>query len=189
MGFGGRESKGRTRVAHNLDNALWQFSLRVYSDAEVERACLRLQDEHRADVTLILFCCWFGASGYGRIEEAHLHELLALTRRWSEKSVYPLRALRRQLKDDPSPVSRDLAEATRQQVLAAEIEAERALQGLLFEAVRDLGARSLSAGSQADDARANIAVYLGAAGIAGGEVVRQIETIIDAAVSALSERD
>ena len=165
-------------MADDLDNPLWQFSLWVYGNAEVERACLRLQDDHGADVSLILFCCWLGVAGYGRIEDRRLGEAIAAATHWSEKSVRPLRALRRRLKEDPRPVSKGLAEATRRQVLAAEIEAERALQGLLFEMAQGWGEPITTAKARAGDIRANVETYLSAAGIVATNAVEDDVSVI-----------
>ena len=45
------------------DNAegLWDFSVRTYRKDGVADACLSLQNDHGADVNMLLYCCWVGA--------------------------------------------------------------------------------------------------------------------------------
>ena len=79
-------------------SAFWDFSLAVYPREGVESACLELQERHGLDVNLVLFCCWVGASGRGVIEEDDLDRLLAATEPWQKEVVWPIRGVRRRLK-------------------------------------------------------------------------------------------
>ena len=155
------------------DNPLWLFSLKVYGNPDVEPACLRLQENAGADVNLVLFCCWLGLADYGQVAAPQLRDLLIATSRWHEKSIGPLRALRRDLKGNFDPVSSNLGEATRQKVLAAELEAERALQGVLFESVQHLAGNDKTDQQRGEDALANVTTYFQLADIAEDEAVRQ----------------
>ena len=166
------------------DNALWRFSLAVYGETDVEHACLRLQDDHGADVSLVLFCAWLGAAGYGRIAASQLESVLTITSLWNKKTVHALRALRRGVKEDPHPATPDLAEATRHKILAAELAAERALQTLLFDAVQGLNAEAKPSQQRANDAHANIEAYFRASGVAGDDdSQRSVDAIVRAAFS------
>ena len=165
------------------DNSLWQFSLAVYGNKAVERACLRLQDGGGANINLVLFCCWLGCEGYGRLTAAEMQDVLATASHWHKRAIGPLRALRRDLKGDPAPVSADRCEATRQKVLAAELEAERALQALLFESVQHRVRQDKSTQHRTDDSFANINGYFQAAGIAEDEGIQQdVLCIVGAAI-------
>ena len=72
-------------------SAFWDFSLAVYPREGVESACLELQERHRLDVNLVLFCCWVGASGRGVLEDDDLDRLLAATEPWQKEVVWPIR--------------------------------------------------------------------------------------------------
>ena len=171
-------------MSDQADHALWRFSLRVYRAEGVEAACLRLQDDHGADVNLVLFCCWLGAAGCGRVAEPLLRSALAAASQWHGRAVAPLRALRRSLKHDPAPLPAAAAEPVRRKVLAAELEAEHALQTLLFALASDLDRTALPAERRAADADANIEACLSMKGIAiDGAVRRDIATIVAAAAA------
>ncbi len=102
--------------------AFWRWSLASYP--KVEQTLLVLQDRYGADVNLVLFCAWIG-----RLTPEALEAAEAVARPWREDVVEPLRRLRRQLKQRPE------AAGLREQVKAAELEAERLAQGLLVEAI------------------------------------------------------
>ena len=170
-------------MSDQADHALWRFSLRVYGAEGVEAACLRLQDDHGADVNLVLFCCWLGTAGYGRVGERLLRSALAATAHWHGRAVAPLRALRRSLKQDPAPLAAADAEPVRRKVLAAELEAEHALQTLLFGLASDLDRTALPAGRRAADAAANVESYLAMNGIAIDAARRDIAAIVAAAAA------
>ena len=166
------------------DHALWRFSLRVYGAEGVEAACLRLQDDHGADVNLVLFCCWLGAAGYGRVADPLLRSARAAAAHWHGRAVAPLRALRRSLKHDPAPLAAAAAEPVRRKVMAAELEAERALQTLLFALASDLD-RAAMAPARRADAAANIESYLAMTGTEIDDAVRSdVRTVVAAAAGA-----
>ena len=171
-------------MSDQADHALWRFSLRVYGAEGVEAACLRLQDDHGADVNLVLFCCWLGAAGYGRVAEPLLRSALAAAAHWRGRAVAPLRALRRSLKHDPAPLAAADAEPVRRKVLAAELEAEHALQTLLFGLASDLDRTAATPARRAADAAANIESYLAMNGIAIDDAVRRDIAAIVAAAAA-----
>ena len=105
----------------------WEFSNRVYRLPGVAESCLLLQDEHGADVNVVLWCCWTGTT-IGRISGETLDHALELSDRWSGGVVKPLRAARRWLKEH------DGESELRDRVKADELEAER-IQQLRLEAL------------------------------------------------------
>jgi len=133
-------------------DALWRFAVDFYARPGVAAACLALQDRHGFDVILILFACWVGASGRGRLTAADLAAAVALAEPWRRAVIAPLRAVRRHLKD--SGEAADLY----QTVKAAELAAEhRALDRLAA-----LAPASAPATAPVADALANLSLYLGA---------------------------
>ncbi|MFV3076458.1 TIGR02444 family protein [Niveispirillum fermenti] len=110
---------------------LWPFSLAVYAGPDVAAACLLAQDEHGADVNLLLWAAWLGARGHV-LTPVELSAARHATAPWRQDVVQPLRALRRRLKSGPAPAPEDAAtQALRAQVKAAELEAERIQQTVL----------------------------------------------------------
>lgn len=144
-------------------DAFWDFSVEVYGREGVEAACLALQDRHGIDVNMLLFCCWAGASGYGTLDEDDFSRALAVSRPWQQEIVAPLRQVRARLKAALPTAPKKTAEAVRQRVAAAEIDAERVEQLMIAAMLtRSPGAEQASASGLAD-AIVNLERYLSVA--------------------------
>jgi uncharacterized protein (TIGR02444 family) len=117
-----------------VSEAFWTFSLRFYQLPGVAESCIELQDRHGADVNLVLFALWAAASGHQLDAEA-IAAADRAARQWRETVTQPLRAARRALKTRPDRFDESDLTALRQQVMAAELEAERLQQGAM---ARDL---------------------------------------------------
>lgn len=114
--------------ANSRENELWNFSLGVYSAPGVAEECIGLQDRFGIDVNLLLFCAWIAWSRKIKLTSEDIEALEAVVKPWHEATVKPLRAVRRYLKD----ISDGDIAALRKQVKAAELEAERMEQAMLF---------------------------------------------------------
>lgn len=106
------------------EKSFWQFSLATYSITGVEGLLLRLQDEFGADVNMLLCCYWLGSQQITLTPEQWI-ELDCLTADWREGAIVHLRSARRFLKGQIE------AGDLRQQIQAAEIEAERFQQNAM----------------------------------------------------------
>ncbi len=115
--------------------SFWKFSLNFYSKIDVQRACLRLQDEHGLDVNMVLFCSWAWQQSL-HIEASQFQALYAFTQQWQQTAVSPLRELRRSLKSQPVAGAIGVTDF-RAAVQALELEAEKlqqhSMQGLIDE--------------------------------------------------------
>jgi uncharacterized protein (TIGR02444 family) len=116
--------------------SLWAFSLRVYARPAVRAACLRLQDRHRLNVNLALFCCWYGRRAGKAPEPSQLQAAMAVVARWQRQVVAPIRRVRRRLKvpDRDWPES---AADLRAQLQAVELHAEEIEQSMLSRFASD----------------------------------------------------
>lgn len=113
---------------------LWDFSLALYRRPGVEALCLALQDGWGADVNLLLWLCWLEGEGL-LINETRLRLAQAYIAPWRTEVVEPLRRMRRHIKRQYG--TRDPAiEASRQAIKAAELKAERTVQGRLEKLAR-----------------------------------------------------
>lgn len=154
------------------ESAFWEFSLALYARTGVEEACLALQDEHGLDVNLALLCCFLGRHGV-KLEEAGLSPLIRQSKAWSETILQPLRHLRRRLKTDPvGAIGPTEAQATRRAIQAAELEAEKAQQHMLYRVLAVTPGRDARAADRAGLARLNLATYAAASGLACDTVLR-----------------
>ncbi len=134
--------------------AFWQFSLGFYRQPGVSPACLELQDRHGCDVNLILYLCWLGLSGRGRIGAEELVRADETITAWRRRAIEPLRAARRALKPGEEEGVAQLYEAAK----AVELAAERVGQHRLATLAPPPAARP--AEDCAADAAANLALYL-----------------------------
>ncbi len=103
---------------------LWDYALRLYSDADVAAACLRLQERRALDVNLLLFCIWAAASGRGRLSEAELEAGIEAGAHWQDEVVAPLRHVRRYLKAPTAPIDARLGGELRRGIADGELFAE-----------------------------------------------------------------
>lgn len=157
------------------------FAAAVYAQPGVAEHLLRWQDEHAADVNLLLFACWYGV-WYGPLPESLLLRALVVSREWREHIIQPLRQCRRRMKHwypdmEHMPRPPEYG-ALRQQILsselAAEVEQEKALQSLCAAPDPAAPDRPVSA----DTLTANLRQYCRHAGID----IPDCATLIDASL-------
>ena len=113
-------------LSQPLDTPLWAFSLAVYGGDGVADECLALQERLGLDVNILLFAAYIGAVEGVRLEVSDIAAANAEVAHWQGEIVRPLRQVRRALK----PMS---AEGLRAQVKAAELEAEKIEQAMLWQ--------------------------------------------------------
>lgn len=142
------------------DHPFWDFSLEVYGADGVPAACLELQEAHQLDVNIVLYCCWLGASGRGRMTSDEIAALTAAVSGWHADIVRGVRAVRQRLKDGLPPAPTELSEPLRQRIAKIEVDLEHVEQLMLAAAVDRPADDSAPAEARAADAVANIAGYM-----------------------------
>lgn len=105
--------------------ALWEYSVKLYSNDKVAKACLSLQDRQSLDVNILLFCVWVAASGHGEFEGDELSSALRISQNWQEGSVKPLREVRRFLKSSFDPIDARMAADLKRVISESELYAEK----------------------------------------------------------------
>jgi len=138
-----------------IDNAFWQFSLKVYAGEDVATECLTLQESHRIDVNVLLWCAWTGRHGIA-LTDGDVAAAKAAVESWHDAVVRPLRRTRQGMKR----LGTAEFEPLRARVKELEIDAEQIEQALLFRAT-PAGPKS-EARAPANLIASNIARYLGA---------------------------
>ncbi len=141
------------------DSPLWQFAVRLYSTPSVAPVCLSLQDSVGADVNLLLVCCWSGLHG-AYLPAEQIEALDRLVQPWRVEAILPVRRLRRQLKVAIGPVQPDMSAGLREQIKAAELEAEKIELSLLYQALETLPAKNATAAERGGVIRGNLLRYL-----------------------------
>lgn len=75
-------------------NPFWDYSLAHYAQPGVAQCCLDYQDQHKANINLLLFCCWLGSGGI-HIEPEELEQAKLHISPWDGQVVQPIRKVRR----------------------------------------------------------------------------------------------
>jgi uncharacterized protein (TIGR02444 family) len=154
---------------------LWDFSVRSYSGSGVATACLSLQEELGADVSMLMFCCW-AAARRGPLNGGLISQACEFSAAWADAVVLPLRSARTWMKSTGNPahaVDSDAYSRLRCQIKDTELLSEK-LQLQTLE--------SLLAGQQPRDGEnedlpvntaANLAQYATVSGIKIGRDAQQ----------------
>lgn len=120
---------------------LWSWTLEAYAREGAPQACLRLQDVHGQNTSLLLWAVWAETDDAGLLDRA-----ADLARRWEALALAPLRDVRRALKPAFTGVDDDARGGLREDVKAAELRAERVLMETLEGLAKGKGgARALTA--------------------------------------------
>ena len=111
-----------------MDNGgtLWQFSLNLYAEPEVQQACLNLQDNYGADVNLALFLLYQGSLGR-QLSQETIQTIDQETCSFRERVIQPIRALRKSLKGKHYSVDTG-GDSLYQNMLSLELCAEKLVQ-------------------------------------------------------------
>ena len=150
------------------DHPFWDFSLEVYGRDGVPGACLELQDAHELDVNVLLFCCWIGRSGRGRLTAAETDAMIAAVGEWHEIAVRGVRAVRQRLKGGLGPAPVELSEPLRKRLATIEVQLEHIEQLILAETVDRPAEEATPVDDRVGDAVANAAAYFEAFGARPG---------------------
>ncbi len=157
----------------------WDWSNRVYRLPGVADRLIALQDAHRLDVNLVLWCAWTGLTR-GAVKPKSVRKALAASEDWNSQVVKPLRAARKALKSAPDEA--DGADALKKKVKEAELDAERIEQSLL----EGIAPTDTESAASAEAALANLQTYRAAADAQCPDDV--FETLI-AALTAETDAD
>jgi len=113
-------------VTGQEERGLWDWAVAAYAKPGAQAACLNLQDGHDQNVPYLLWAAWAAQTGR-RLDTETLEAGVDTARAWEGAAIRPLRAIRTTLKK-PIPDLDDAArEAVREQIKAAELQAERRL--------------------------------------------------------------
>lgn len=147
------------------DHPFWDFSLRVYGSAGVPAACLALQERHRIDVNVLLFCCWLGASGRGALDGEEIAGVCATVDAWHDDVVRAIRGVRQRLKGGFGGAPLELSEPLRRRVAKLEVDLEHVEQLMLAASAPREADESRDGDARLADALENVGAYFAAAGV------------------------
>lgn len=164
--------------------SFWDFSIRTYSQANVRQACLSLQNDHGADVNMVLYSCWISGR-VGQFDDGLLTSACEFSKRWAKHVVVPLRRTRTWMKHSgciDELVPDDSCLRLRDEVKNVELGSEK-LQQQVLESLVPVDAALVAITSEtANHAIANLNQYAAMAGIeVNKQVSQKFATVIDAA--------
>ncbi len=117
--------------------SFWDFSVRTYRTQGAPEACLSLQNDHGADVNMLLYCAWIALVA-GRFDDDLFRRAGEFSSAWAENVVKPLRGARTWMKQtgcqsDPVPAApcMELREDIKSVEFAAEKMQQEVLESLL----------------------------------------------------------
>ncbi len=142
------------------DHPLWDFTVESHRRPGVHEACLRLQMDHRIDVNFLFWCCWVARTGAPPLDEKQLQTALDAVGSWQEEIVRPIWKARWKLKPAYGSFPKDLTEALRRQLIAAEINGEHIEMLHLAHAVKIQADASVSSRDRVSHAVENLRRYL-----------------------------
>ena len=140
------------------------WSNEAYAKPGVEPLLIALQDQHRLNVNIILWCLWCSEK-FEEPQPILLRKAADLIREWSTSVVGPLRTARRALKNPPPQASAGNASALQARLKEDELAAERIEQEML-EALASSSLRDIANADIAGQARRNLAAYARLASVA-----------------------
>jgi uncharacterized protein (TIGR02444 family) len=161
----------------------WDFSVRTYRSDGVAEACLSLQNDHGADVNMLLYCCW-AAGIAGTFTPDQFAEASEFSASWAGNVVKPLRSARTWMKhtgciEDKVPT--DDCMELREKIKSVEFAAEKMQQHVLESLLPASQSPNIASEQLFKDVVANLARYAGEAGIDISHDVRGKLVIIIAA--------
>jgi len=110
----------------------WNWSLAQYRSEATKALLLSLQASSGLVIMEALFACWLG-SLHRQWQQAHVDRMVVASTPWVRAVVLPLRETRVQWKQDAALYS------ARAHLLELEVEAERHLATLIWDAVMNTG--------------------------------------------------
>lgn len=150
----------------NTHADFWSWSLERYERNSAAETLLRLQDKHKLNVNLLLWCCWC-AEFYEPCSTTVIHQAEQTTGTWNKRITAPLRSVRRYLKSGEDAEKKQ-RKALRKMIKDAELHAEKVeqarLQGLATIHLKPLDLQA-SRQTTAEQANTNLILYARHAGI------------------------
>ncbi len=119
------------------DSEFWDFSIRFYSQPEVEKTCLVLQNDFELDVNCILFIYWLASKQHTILSTKQWSQMISISLPWQE-IIKPLRKSRQLIKHSTIAWPAEFQQETRTCISEVEINAEHMQQLAMEKLLQDL---------------------------------------------------
>ena len=141
------------------DSDLWIFSTQTYALPDVESTCLQLQDQHDADINIIMYCLWIAEKKH-TLDQADIQVLIKTTEPWQKSILKPLRDARKMMKQHIFAMPSDMLEQTVKNLGEMELNAEHMSQLALEKAIDFTARDTHDSANPIDCASNNLVNYL-----------------------------
>jgi uncharacterized protein (TIGR02444 family) len=91
-----KKTRDNSNVPALDPDVFWRFSISLYGESSIKELCLSLQDQHSADVNLMLLYVWLDQQNIS-ITSPERESLEALSNEWQTHWLHPLRKQRKTL--------------------------------------------------------------------------------------------
>lgn len=136
----------------------WNYSIDIYQHTSIEQACLKLQEQYRADVNILLYCCWVASKNI-RLDNKDITTLIKTGQPWQSNILVHIRNARHTLKSSPVVIPEDERENAGKTISQMELNAEH-MEQLALEKALNLKKKPRDKDlSTADCARHNLFHY------------------------------
>ncbi len=159
----------------------WDYSVEIYAKPGIADNLLSLQNDHGADVNMLLFCCWTGITR-GVFTDQSFNKANDFSHSWCEHAVSPLRQVRAWMKHsgcESDSVDSDWCMSLREKVKSVELQAEKLQQYALESIIAAQPDVTLSLNEQQNAMVINLKRYLDSADIRiNDRIIHQLTEVI-----------
>lgn len=135
----GGEDRDRSSGHAVLEQQFWRYSVECYARPHVQTLSLDLQDRHRFDVNIMLFCLWLAETQRAALNRDGIEALRRAAAPINDNLVAPIRSARRWLKGWMDGGTDKSDRAHYDALKAVELRCEQLVQRALIEQlVQDL---------------------------------------------------
>ena len=141
------------------NNPFWDFSVDFYGREGVQERLIRLQESLKIDINVMLYCYWAAYIGEPILTESQIENAVMRVKVWQKETVLPLREVRNKLKQYSCMDYSVWFDEVRNKVIAAELEAERLEQLILYNQQELKGRQQITSLEKRNRAKGNVTVY------------------------------
>lgn len=142
------------------DNPFWNFSIKFYAEDSVADWLLKLQENCKADVNLLLFCMWVAYQDKQQLTDSEINFYLSALEPLQGKVVKPIRKIRKGIKQMCDSKQNTWCADAYKQIKVVEIEAEREEQFTIYKIYMSKRKKPLKVSEMQTLARSNVLLYL-----------------------------
>lgn len=129
----GCEERDLSRRRAVLEQQFWRYSVERYARPHMQTLLLGLQDHHRFDVNIILFCLWLAETQRAALNRDGIEALRRSAAPVNDNLVAPVRSARRWVKGWMGGGTDKADRAPYEALKAAELSGEKLVQRALIE--------------------------------------------------------